>query len=157
MPLCWFCHALAHLSFQQSLIRVFERHSVGSKDQNHLQAKSEDSDQPCRYHGLITRLQEIRWLFFPILNLLTMKALWRLQHFFLQTMEIWVPLLVWAMAHKFALFTKGSKLPINKGFKNMFELLQSIAQPSICWSASLLGTCNLVGKIAIAWPDWAYK
>ena len=27
-----------------------------------------------------------------------------------------------AMAPKFALFTKGSKLPLNKGFKNMFEL-----------------------------------
>ena len=27
---------------------------------------------------------------------------------------------------------KGSKLPLNKGFKNMFELLQSCAQPSIC-------------------------
>ena len=26
------------------------------------------------------------------------------------------------MAPKFALFTKGSKLPLNKGFKNMFEL-----------------------------------
>ena len=25
---------------------------------------------------------------------------------------------------------KGSKLPLNKGFKNMFELLQSCAQPS---------------------------
>ena len=37
------------------------------------------------------------------------------------------------MAPKFALFTKGSKLPLNKGFKNMFELLQSCAQPSI-WS-----------------------
>ena len=36
------------------------------------------------------------------------------------------------MAPKFALFTKGSKLPLNKGFKNMFELLQSCAQPSIC-------------------------
>ena len=35
------------------------------------------------------------------------------------------------MAPKFALFTKGSKLPLNKGFKNMFELLQSCAQPSI--------------------------
>ena len=27
--------------------------------------------------------------------------------------------------------TKGSKLPLNRGFKNMFELLQSCAQPSI--------------------------
>ena len=36
-----------------------------------------------------------------------------------------------AVAPKFALFTKGSKLPLNKGFKNMFELLQSCAQPSI--------------------------
>ena len=35
------------------------------------------------------------------------------------------------MAPKFALFTKGSKLPLNKGFKNMFELLQSCAQPSV--------------------------
>ena len=34
------------------------------------------------------------------------------------------------MAPKFALFTKGSKLPLNKGFKNMFELQQSCAQPS---------------------------
>ena len=34
------------------------------------------------------------------------------------------------MAPKFALFTKGSKLPLNKGFKNMFELLQSREQPS---------------------------
>ena len=39
-----------------------------------------------------------------------------------------------AMAPKFALFTKGSKLPLNKGFKNMFELLKSCAQPSICLS-----------------------
>ena len=36
------------------------------------------------------------------------------------------------MAPKFALFTKESKLPLNKGFKNMFELLQSCAQPSKC-------------------------
>ena len=36
------------------------------------------------------------------------------------------------MASKFALFTKGSKLPLNKGFKNMFEFLQSCAQPSKC-------------------------
>ena len=42
-----------------------------------------------------------------------------------------MPLLEGAMAPKFALFTKGSKLPLNKGFKNMFELLQSCAQPSI--------------------------
>ena len=33
------------------------------------------------------------------------------------------------MAPKFALFTKGSKLPLNKGLKNMFKLLQSCAQP----------------------------
>ena len=33
------------------------------------------------------------------------------------------------MAPKFALFTKRTKLPLNKGFKNMFELLQSCAQP----------------------------
>ena len=33
--------------------------------------------------GLIARLLQVRWLFFPILNLLTMEALWRLQHFFL--------------------------------------------------------------------------
>ena len=31
------------------------------------------------------------------------------------------------MAPKFALFTKGSKLPVNKGFKNMFQLLYSLA------------------------------
>ena len=30
------------------------------------------------------------------------------------------------MAPKFALFTKGSKLPINKGFKNMLELHYSL-------------------------------
>ena len=33
------------------------------------------------------------------------------------------------MAPKFALFTKGSKLPLNKGFKNTFELLQSCLNP----------------------------
>ena len=37
----------------------------------------------------------------------------------------------YAMAPKFTLFTKGSKMPLNKGFKNMFELLQSCAQPTI--------------------------
>ena len=37
------------------------------------------------------------------------------------------------MAPKFPLFTKGSKLPLNKGFKNMFELLQSCGQPSLCF------------------------
>ena len=47
-------------------------------------------------------------------------------------MEILVPLLVWAMAPKFPLFTKWSKLPLNKGFKNTFELLQFCTQPSIC-------------------------
>ena len=35
------------------------------------------------------------------------------------------------MAPKFALFIKGSKLPLNQGFKNMFVLLQSCAQPAI--------------------------
>ena len=39
-------------------------------------------------------------------------------------------MLVWAMAPEFTLFTKESKLPLNKGFKNMFQLLQSCAQPS---------------------------
>ena len=34
------------------------------------------------------------------------------------------------MAPKFALFTQGSKLALNQGFKYMFELLQSCAQPS---------------------------
>ena len=29
-------------------------------------------------------------------------------------------------------YDKGSKLPLNKGFENMFELLQSCAQPSDC-------------------------
>ena len=38
------------------------------------------------------------------------------------------------MAPKFALFTKGSKLSLNKGLKNMFEFLQSCAQPSIMFS-----------------------
>ena len=38
-----------------------------------------------------------------------------------------------AMAPKFALFTKGSKLPLNKSFKHMFELLQSCDQPSILY------------------------
>ena len=33
------------------------------------------------------------------------------------------------MAPKFALFTKGSKLPLNKGFKNMFELLSLALNP----------------------------
>ena len=28
--------------------------------------------------------------------------------------------------------TKGPKLPLNKGFKNMFELQQSCAQSSVC-------------------------
>ena len=41
-----------------------------------------------------------------------------------------MPLLIRAMAPEFALFTKGSKLPLNMGFKNMFVLLQSCAQPS---------------------------
>ena len=35
------------------------------------------------------------------------------------------------MAPKFALFKKGLKLPLNKGFKNMFELLQSCTQTSM--------------------------
>ena len=30
------------------------------------------------------------------------------------------------MAPKFALFTKGSKLPLNKGFKDMSELYYSL-------------------------------
>ena len=41
------------------------------------------------------------------------------------------------MAPKFAWFTKGSKLPLKKGFRNMFELLQSCAQPSNGLSQSL--------------------
>ena len=50
-----------------------------------------------------------------------------------------MPLLVRAMAPKFALFTKESKLPLNKGVKNMFELLQSCAQPSICRYIPIIG------------------
>ena len=34
-----------------------------------------------------------------------------------------------AIAH----ITKGSKLPLNKGFKNMFKLLQSCEQPSMSY------------------------
>ena len=48
-----------------------------------------------------------------------------------------MPLLVRAMAPKFPFFTKGSKLPLNKDFKNMFELLQSCAQPSSCLKGKL--------------------
>ena len=43
------------------------------------------------------------------------------------------------MAPKFALFTEGSKLPLNKGFKNMFELLQFCTQPSKGISAIEIG------------------
>ena len=42
-------------------------------------------------------------------------------------------MLVCAMAAKFALFIK-SKLPLNKGFKNVFELLQSCDQSSNMFS-----------------------
>ena len=50
------------------------------------------------------------------------------------------------MAPKFALFTKGSNLPLNKGFKNMFELLQSCAQPSKCpFELGFHDTSTLVG------------
>ena len=35
------------------------------------------------FRGLSARLAYVRWLFFPKPNLLTIKALWRLQHFFL--------------------------------------------------------------------------
>ena len=52
------------------------------------------------------------------------------------------------MAPKFPLFTKGSKLPLNKGFKNMFELLQSCAKPSICNTyASSFGENKLKGGV----------
>ena len=51
-----------------------------------------------------------------------------------------MPLLICPMAPKFALFTKKSKLPLNKDFKNMFELLQSCAQPSICGIALTIHT-----------------
>ena len=47
------------------------------------------------------------------------------------------------MAPKFALFTKGSKLPLNKSFKNMFELPLSCAQPSICENQMVKGTQTL--------------
>ena len=58
-----------------------------------------------------------------------------------------MPLLVWAMAPKFPLFTQGSKLPLNKGFKNMLELLQSCAQPSLCF-------CGEVRKIFSTYPSF---
>ena len=45
------------------------------------------------------------------------------------------------MAPKFALFTKGSRLPLNKGFKNMFEVLQSCAQPSIYSTVTTFSVC----------------
>ena len=53
-------------------------------------------------------------------------------------------LLIRANAPKFALFTKGSKLPLNKSFKNMFELLQSCAQLSICKLYELLCSGSIV-------------
>ena len=52
------------------------------------------------------------------------------------------------MAPKFALFTKGSKLPLNKGFKNMFELLQSYAQPS-----NYVGVLIRSGHNIISWKN----
>ena len=58
------------------------------------------------------------------------------------------------MAPKFALFTKGSKLPLNKGFKNMFELLQSCAQPSLCLSFAEIGDIAGVAEVTI---KQAYK
>ena len=36
------------------------------------------------------------------------------------------------MAPKFALLTKGSKLPLKKGFKNMFELLVLRSTLDLC-------------------------
>ena len=58
------------------------------------------------------------------------------------------------MAPKFALFTKGSKLPLNKGLKSMFELLQSCAQPSIYgYKCGNIAAINyLVGAHGIALP-----
>ena len=35
------------------------------------------------------------------------------------------------MAPKFALFTKGSKLFLNKGFKNMFELITTVLRSTL--------------------------
>ena len=71
------------------------------------------------------------------------------------------------MAPKFAMFTKGSNLPLNKGFKNMFELLQSCSQPSkwpswisrreritvenISWSTSTKECC-WTWLVLILWP-----
>ena len=45
------------------------------------------------------------------------------------------------MAPKFVLFTKGSMLPLNKGFKNMFEMYYSLA---------------LNPRFAIKYPCWKY-
>ena len=53
------------------------------------------------------------------------------------------------MAPKFALFTKGSKLPLNKCFKYMFEVLQSCAQPSIC--AGWRGHSLFVNTFCLCW------
>ena len=49
------------------------------------------------------------------------------------------------MAPKFALFTKGSKLPLNKGFKNMFTIVLR----------STLELCLLEYDILTEWtPTW---
>ena len=42
-------------------------------------------------------------------------------------MKITTFLSVWAMAPTLVLYIKGSKLPLNKGFKNMFKLYYSLA------------------------------
>ena len=60
------------------------------------------------------------------------------------------------MALKFALFTKGSKLPLNKGFKNMFELLMSCAQPSKCEIPEDINKNYACFMILLCKPDMAY-
>ena len=53
-------------------------------------------------------------------------------------------------------FTKGSKLPLNKGFKNMFELLQSCAQPSI-WCPDLIVHMMVLVCILLSMQATSYK
>ena len=57
------------------------------------------------------------------------------------------------MAPKFALFTKGSKLPLNRGFKNIFELYYSLAiNPQYVASDLGLYSMELLSKVGTLSP-----
>ena len=76
--------------------------------------------------GLLWNGCNLNWYCFTKVNHLAIKSFISIKSLFLVNNEKFrCHCLFWVMALKFALFTKGSKLPLNQGFQNRFLVIHA--------------------------------